>query len=499
MADLLEDASSIINASSVSSISMSSNELTNTAKVSTNRQQQQQLTLVGQQFWELAEGDEFSVYIKYANCVTNFNRVKFFITLILNNAEAVQLLQQTSPGLVEISKYLLPKLLLSSIYHFLYLAETVEYLQQHATDEEDKTLLVDTLDTFKAIKYELSKLGFAHSKGRLIETSFRLFTVANINLNSHLKQTLITNIYTSTLRKLDEIQSTVEALKLPVNIIEDQVNVRNPYLYEGGLAICRMSQPVNFGSSKISAFISSQPKLKTSKRYAYLFDGLLILIKKMLIGKVSSRFKQCISLDKCILKDLDDELCFELHIVNANSRFNTGGGGTQDLESIVFITEQPSDKWQWMSMLCYSQYKCTIERLLQAMTEEQNKENPLPIPCGSYVFDQPDSPETILFEQAAPNQSERHVNPYVSSDGLSVRAATLVKLIERLTHHLYPDPKFSHTFLMCFREFCSTHQLLSLLSQRYDVPDLYLNQTALDNYAKYYHLTNQLLIFPLEF
>ena len=131
--------------------------------------------MVGQKFWELAEGDEFSIYTRYAECVTNFALVRASITCILSDANAYKLLQQTSPGLPEICKYLLPKLLVSSVYHFLYLTETVEYLQQVATDEEDKILLTNTIDILKSTKYKLKVLKFTHSRCRPIETSSRMF------------------------------------------------------------------------------------------------------------------------------------------------------------------------------------------------------------------------------------------------------------------------------------------------------------------------------------
>lgn len=143
------------------------------------------------------------------------------------------------------------------------------------------------------------------------------------------------------------------------------------------------------------------------------------------------------------------------------------------------MCDSSKDKWNWMSMLCYAQYKFTVDRLLQQMTEEQNREYTLPIPPDNYIFDWPDSPETIIFDQ----QSNSGVNPYLSSENLLIRAATLIKLVERLTHHQYLYPKFSHTFLMCYREFCTSHELFNLLSQRYDVPDLSLKQVELEKYT----------------
>jgi len=113
------------------------------------------------------------------------------------------------------------------------------------------------------------------------------------------------------------------------------------------------------------------------------------------------------------------------------------------------------------------------------MTEEQNRQYTLPIPPDDYIFDQPDSPETIIFDQV--NKSA--TTSYITAESLSIRAATLIKLVERLTHHRHHDPKLRHTFLMCYREFCTSTEFFNLLVQRYDVPDLTLSQATLEKYA----------------
>lgn len=188
----------------------------------------------------------------------------------------------------------------------------------------------------------------------------------------------------------------------------------------------------------------------------------------------SSKFKQKILLDRCHLVDrVDDECCFELQQLT-----NGAGRYTRTDKYTLFILDTQKDKFHWMAMLCYTQYKFTIDRLLQIMIEEHNHLNPLPIPPKSYIFDQLDSPETILFDVGTNATAAGSVdfNPYLKTkaswDGWHIKAATLVKLVERLTHHLYLHPKFSNTFLMFFREFTTPRKLLELLTVRYNVPDL---------------------------
>lgn len=128
--------------------------------------------------------------------------------------------------------------------------------------------------------------------------------------------------------------------------------------------------------------------------------------------------------------------------------------------------------------------------MLQTLVEEQNKNTPLPKPPNEYIFDQPDSPENILFEQHSGHQRIASIDQDDEAlqrspetlEALSIKAATLVKLVERLTHHLYLQPKLSSTFLMFFREFCTPRQLLDLLSKRFNVPDLSIERIRQLNY-----------------
>ena len=111
----------------------------------------------------------------YATHLKNQTQIKTCIDRILNNPQAQKLLQQYIAGLVDISRYLLPKLLHGPVFHLLYLTDTIESLQQFATDDKEKTMLKDTLDTLRVPKSRLEKLEFKSYCYKPIENSLRVF------------------------------------------------------------------------------------------------------------------------------------------------------------------------------------------------------------------------------------------------------------------------------------------------------------------------------------
>ena len=482
------------------------------------RQQQEhdnlnQVLLVGQQFWELAEGAEFDVYFQLAQTVTNYSNLKTNMQRLLNDASFCDSLQTNAPGLVQLGKYLLPKLLLAPIYYFLYLNETINTLEQLSFNDDDKTFLSDTLDTLKPTVFFLKDKGFVTSKNRPIETSFRIFqphqfqlisssssslaSIGQTSVVSHKVPALAHNICLLNEKKWREVESSIDSLKLPAYINLQSsfssssnsnatcANLRYAYLYEGSIQICRTSQQIQSASGDLKSHVKSQSKLRVSNRYVYLFDGVLIFAKKhqmspllasSTLGSTSKpyRFKESIELDKYVLRDRDDDNCFELQPSGHSAHDQDSAQVSNENEFVLFIVDSASDKYTWMSMLCYSFYKLKIDGLLRDMTNEHKKNSPLPIPPPGYIFDQADCADTIVFEKPA--------NSHYNSDGLFIKAATLVKLVERLTHHQYMHQKFSATFLMFYRKFTTSDEFLRLLSLRFDVPDLDLNQLK-DKYS----------------
>uniref|UniRef100_A0A671NQB2 Son of sevenless homolog 2-like n=1 Tax=Sinocyclocheilus anshuiensis TaxID=1608454 RepID=A0A671NQB2_9TELE len=195
------------------------------------------------------------------------------------------------------------------------------------------------------------------------------------------------------------------------------------------------------------------------ERHNFLFDGLMISCKanqsSRLPGAGSGaefRLKEKFVLRKYRIVDREDSPEFR-HAFELVGREESGA---------VFSARSAEEKSAWMAALVTLQYRPTLDRMLDTVLHHEEQAQPLRLPSPDvYRFALQDSEENIVFEEGAQRKTGIPI----------IKAGTVVKLIERLTYHMYADPNFVRTFLTTYRSFCKPQDLLTLLIERIEIPE----------------------------
>lgn len=193
-------------------------------------------------------------------------------------------------------------------------------------------------------------------------------------------------------------------------------------------------------------------KKRFADRYVFLCDGMIIVCKQIANkrGSVSSsansgeyRLREKHLIRKVDVLDRED----------SGSDAHTFELAPRDQPKIIFKAESEEEKNSWMAALVMLNTKFTLERLLDVILTNEERKYPLRFPpSDKYKFAEENHPSNIVFEERE------------KPNGVPlIKGATLVKLVERLTYHIYADPTFMKTFLTTYRSFSTPHELLDLL------------------------------------
>uniref|UniRef100_A0A131YWM5 Son of sevenless n=2 Tax=Rhipicephalus TaxID=426455 RepID=A0A131YWM5_RHIAP len=371
---------------------------------------------IGSCFYEMAEYDEFDVYDDYAQTVVARSCRDTLAELLLK-PDVASSLQTAGHGFLLAVKYVLPRLLVGPVAHCFQYFEAIKVLQQMAPTEEDRETLEQAEGLLRRLKAQLTRTcADKLPRKRPGEASLRM----------HSRDRRATALH-----KMKELQKAVDGWEG-----RDIGQCCNEYIMDGTLG--------KVGSGR-----------RLTERHLFLFDGLVLLCKHS--NKRSSvtggptpeyRLKECFFLRKVEILDREDtdELKFAFEIA------------PRDAPHIVLFAKNAEEKSNWMASLVMLNMRSMLERTLDSILSDEEKKHPLRLP-ENYRFSLEDSESQVVLEEK-------------TNAGVPlIKGATLLKLVERLTYHMYADPMFVRTFLTTFRSFCQPHELLDLLSERFDIPE----------------------------
>ncbi|KAJ0182910.1 hypothetical protein K1T71_000886 [Dendrolimus kikuchii] len=383
---------------------------------------------IGSCFEELAEVEEFRAYVRYANIVTK-KESRDALQNIVDDPKFAERLDTASHGFRLAVKYYLPKLLLAPVAHVFLYHNYVLALLQIAPASEDR-------ESFKQVECNLHPIKklliTALGNGPKMDATLRMASRARRQL---------------AIEKCNELARIVDHWDN-----REFGQCCNEFVREDTL-------------SKIG------PGKRIAERRAYLFDGILLLCKPITSsvgvnsvaggggsgGVQQFKLKEKLHTRKMELLDRADaeegrhllELC------------------PREGPVVVLACGSCSEKRNWMCDLVMLNTKPMLDRILDSILLDLERRHPLKLPPESlYRFAVPDSPDNIVLEDH--NTSQRHQG---NSSVPLIKGGTLLKLVERLTFHIYADLNLMRTFLTTYRSFCSPGELLDLLIERFQIPE----------------------------
>lgn len=381
--------------------------------------------LVGSCFEDLAEEQAFDPYETLSQDILSKEFHDHFSNLMSRPTVALHF-QSIAEGFKEAVQHVLPQLMMIPVYHCMHYFELLQQLQERSKDHDDREHLKQAQTALLNLQSSIERIYSKHHPRR--KPGEPLYCLYSRTIRSkHLA-----------IKRMNEIQRSIDG-------------------WEGrDIGQC------------CSQFILEGPLVRAGakhERHNFLFDGLMISCKANQSSRMQGaefRLKEKFVLRKFRVVDREDspELRFAFELVGRDE------GGA------VFCARSAEEKSAWMSALFMLQCRSTLERMLDAELQKDEEEQPLRLPSPDvYRFTVRDSEKNIVFEQHTQSKTGIPI----------IKAGTVEKLIERLTYHMYADPNFVRTFLTTYRSFCKPQDLLTLLIERFEIPEPEQSEAELES------------------
>ncbi|KAB0801411.1 hypothetical protein PPYR_05765 [Photinus pyralis] len=365
---------------------------------------------------KLAEAAEFDVYSKYAHDVTS-PTCRDTLHNLLSRPQVNSALVTAGQGMPLALKYYLPALLTGPIRHCFSYLDYIKVLRGLSESPEDRETLTQVEGLLTPLQLELGQCVSFQSLQRSS-------VVSNYGTRSR-RQTA--------LDKIHELQRIVENWDA-----KDTGQCCNEFVRED-----------------ILMKVSSGKRL--TERRVFLFDGLMILCKpnSRRQSSVHQSHPECRIKERFFIRKVEI-----VDHVDTDEMRNAFEISPRIQPAVTLCTKNSEEKNVWMADLVMINTRAMLDRILDSILLDMERKHPLRLPSPEiYKFAEPDSKDNIILEQR-------------ENGGVPlIKGATLYKLVERLTYHIYADPKFVRTFLTTYRSFCAPSELLDLLIERFNIPD----------------------------